>query len=905
MKKIKQLIILLFFLNFSYSQDGTLDLSFNNPVHLNNPAYNGFSSSSSSGGAEIFTTKILNNGKIAVYGDFDLYQGITTNKLAILNPNGSLDTSFNVGLGPDDVDRYNGSSSMICEQSDGKLIVVGNFTTFNGVSKKNIVRLNLDGTIDTSFNVGTATNGYIACVKIQSDGKILCGGEFTQFNGQNYASMVRLNSNGTIDTSFNIGLGFKSIINSFTEDGIIKSIDIQSDNKIIVGGKFLKFNNVTKINLVRLNANGSLDTSFNIGIGAGSNISDNTNNGQICKLICESSTNKIYITGTISSFNGNTCINLLRLNNDGTIDSTFNYTSVIGYNGLNSNGYIYDMNLQSNGKLLLGGEEISLGNCTGNYCNSLVQINSNGTIDNTFKCNFVGAYTNIYSIDSFNDFIIVSGQFTSVNYTPIRKGSIVKIKQDGLTDLSFNPNLGDNNDVPNFGASTYLNDGTIILNPSRSTNYIYPNGNTNGIYNERLTAGLIKINPNGTIVENEYNNFLSTDTSASCLTKDNSSNLIASVAMTKKIQQNGLIDNTFTATNPIIAPNFVNIFVYDHAVQNDNKIIIGGNFRYTFLGNTSYRQRIMRVNSNGTLDTSFNVGKGFNGTSVAGTEGYQVNSIQIIPNNKCIIGGSFTKYKDTDANSIICLNDNGSIDNTFNMGTGFNNEVRSIRYQSNLNKIIVVGKFTTYNTVNSNYIIRLNLDGTNDTTFTSPFNLESNDSRITNIEVQSDGKYLITGVFSNEIFIKRLNPNGSIDLTFYNNIITPLTYPYVSFTSDPIKNLSILPNNKILISGHFTHIDGVRRNGVAVLNNSSSMLTSQNFNDNLANDINIIPNPVIDKFKINTNYDEISIYTIDGKLIKKLIKNDEEIDISELNSNIYFLKIKINDSYYYKKIIKK
>lgn len=178
-------------------------------------------------------------------------------------------------------------------------------------------------------------------------------------------------------------------------------------------------------------------------------------------------------------------------------------------------------------------EEISLGNCTGNYCNSLVQINSNGTIDNTFKCNFVGAYTNIYSIDSFNDFIIVSGQFTSVNYTPIRKGSIVKIKQDGLTDLSFNPNLGDNNDVPNFGASTYLNGGTIILNPSRSTNYIYPNGNTNGIYNERLTAGLIKINPNGTIVENEYNNFLSTDTSASCLTKDNSSNLIASVAMTK------------------------------------------------------------------------------------------------------------------------------------------------------------------------------------------------------------------------------------------------------------------------------------------------------------------------------------------------------------------------------------
>ena len=82
----------------------------------------------SSAGAQVYTTKILNNGKIVVYGDFNVYQGITTNKLAILNPNGSLDTSFNVGLGPNYVSQDYGSSSMICEQSDGKLIVVGNFT---------------------------------------------------------------------------------------------------------------------------------------------------------------------------------------------------------------------------------------------------------------------------------------------------------------------------------------------------------------------------------------------------------------------------------------------------------------------------------------------------------------------------------------------------------------------------------------------------------------------------------------------------------------------------------------------------------------------------------------------------------------------------------------------------------
>lgn len=901
---MKNILLLLFLLpSFLHSQDGTIDLDFNHPVHLNNPIYNGFSSSNSSGGAKVYTTKILNNGKIVVYGDFDLYQGITTNKLAILNPDGSLDTSFNVGLGPNYVDQHYRSSSMICEQSDGKLIVVGNFTTFNGVSKKNIVRLNLDGTIDTSFNVGSSSNGYITCVKIQNDGKILCGGKFSQFNGQAYASMVRLNTNGTIDSSFNIGLGFKNTINSFTEDGIIKTIDIQNDNKIIVGGKFLKFNNIVKINLVRLNSNGTIDNSFNIGIGGGNNTTDGTNNGQIYRTIYDNSSNKIYLTGIINNFNGNPSFNLLRLNNDGTIDTTFNFTSTIGYNGLNSNGYIYDMNLQSNGKILLGGEGINLNNCTGNYCSRIIQINQDGTIDDTFDCKLVGAYTTVYSIDSLNDFIIISGQFTSVNFTPIYKGSIVKILQNGLTDLSFNPNLGTDAYAPVITSSINLNDGNILINPTYSTNYIYPNGNTNGIYNERITAGLLKITPTGTIFANEYNNFLNSNMYANCLTKDNSSSVIASVSTTRKIYENGLIDNTFSPTNSITAPNYVNIFVYDHAVQNDNKIIIGGNFRYTFLGNSSYRQRVMRVNSNGTLDTSFNVGKGINGTSVAGTEGYVVNSIQLLPDNKILLGGLFSNYNDNIVSNIVRLTETGTYDGTFNVGSGFNDEIKKIQYQSNTNKLIIVGKFNSYNNFNYNYIIRLNSDGTIDTSFTSPFNQGSNNSYISNLVIQPDGKYIISGLMDNIQFLKRLNTDGSIDNTFFNNTFLVENITYWNF--DIIKNISLLPNNKILITGRFSHINNVRRNGIALLNNDTT-LSEQNINDDILSKITIIPNPVINKFKINLfRYDNISIYSIEGKFIKKFKNNEEEFDISELKSGIYLLKIRINNSFYHKKLIKK
>lgn len=906
MKKIILAILILVVPFFLYSQDGTVDLTFNTPVHVNNPTYNGFGSSSSSGGAEVYTTKILNNGKIVVYGDFDLYQGITVNKLAILNPNGSLDTSFNVGLGPDDVDQEYGSSSMICEQSDGKLIVVGNFTTFNGVNKKNIVRLNLDGSIDTSFNVGTSSNGYITCVKLQNDGKILCGGKFSQFNGQAYSSMVRLNNNGTIDSSFNIGVGFKNVINSFTQEGIIKTIDIQNDNKIIVGGKFLKFNNFIKINLVRLNSNGSIDNSFNIGIGGGNNTTDGTYNGQIFRLIFDNSLNKIYLTGIINNFNGNPSFNVLRLNSDGTVDTTFNFNTIIGYNGLNSNGFIYDLNLQSNGKLLLGGKDIVLSNCTSNYCNTLVQINQDGTIDTSLNCKLVGAYTTIYSIDSFNDFIIVSGQFTSVNYTPIYKGSIVKVLQNGLTDLSFNPNLGTDPYNPVFTTSISLNDGNIIANPSKTVNYISPNGNTNGIYNERITAGLVKITPIGTIFENDYANFLTSNLYSNYLTKDNSSNLISSNNVTQKINENGLIDNSFMSTYSIIAPNNINIFVYDHAVQNDGKIIIGGNFKYTYLGNSTYRQRLMRVNTNGSLDTSFNVGKGINGASSVGTEGYFIGSIALVPDNKIVLGGVFTNYDNNIVSNIVRVNSNGSFDPTFNSGTAFNNKVYKIIYQQNINKLIVSGRFTSYNSINSNYIIRLNSDGTIDNTFTSPFTSGSNNSHIINIIIQPDNKYIISGVVNNIEFLKRLNPDGTIDTTFADNSFTTsvITYWPNPVENNLIRNISLLPNNKILISGRFDHINNVRRDGIAVLNNSST-LSNDGFDNNSSNIIYLYPNPVFDKFKLNSLYEEVSLYSIEGRFIKKFNNNETEFDVTDLKSGIYLLKIKGQNTFSHIKLIKK
>ena len=348
------------------------------------------------------------------------------------------------------------------------------------------------------------------------------------------------------------------------------------------------------------------------------------------------------------------------------------------------------------------------------------------------------------------------------------------------------------------------------------------------------------------------------------------------------------------------------ITVNSIVIQNDGKIIIGGNFRYTYAGNNSYRQRLMRVNTDGTLDTSFNVGKGINGTSVAGTEGYFINSIALVPNNKIVLGGVFTNYNDNEVSNIVRLNSNGSFDPTFNSGTAFNNNVYKIIYQQDIDKLIVTGRFTSYNSINSNYIIRLNSDGTIDSTFTSPFTVGSTTSHVINIVIQPDNKYIISGVINGIEFLKRLNSNGTIDYTFADNTFTAArtSFWYNPVENDLIKNISLLPNNKILISGKFDHINNVRRDGIAVLNNSPS-LSSDSFDNNFFDNVYLYPNPVFDKFQLNSLYEEVSIYSIEGRFIKKFNQNETEFNVSELKPSIYLLKIKNLDTFKYMKFIKK
>ncbi|PYS99854.1 MAG: hypothetical protein DMF63_10195, partial [Acidobacteria bacterium] len=121
-----------------------------------------------------------------------------------------------------------------------------------------LVRLNTDGTVDSGFSIGTAANNAIFKVAIQVDGKIVIGGDFATFNTVAKSRMVRLEANGAIDATFDTGAGF---------GGRVKDFALQTDGKIVAVGGFTTFNAVARLRAARLNSNGSLDTTFDPGVG--------------------------------------------------------------------------------------------------------------------------------------------------------------------------------------------------------------------------------------------------------------------------------------------------------------------------------------------------------------------------------------------------------------------------------------------------------------------------------------------------------------------------------------------------------------------------------------------------------------------------------------------------------------
>jgi len=150
-------------------------------------------------------------------------------------------------------------------QPDGKILVAGNFLGSIGHAQFLVIRYNSNGTLDNTFasnGIAAVDFGVDAVaygIAIQSDGKIVVVGSEWTNNGD--FAVARLNTDGTLDNSFGVFGRTNTDPNGLSTD-VARSVAIQTDGKIVVAGYTTNPHN-DGISVVRYNSNGSLDNSFN------------------------------------------------------------------------------------------------------------------------------------------------------------------------------------------------------------------------------------------------------------------------------------------------------------------------------------------------------------------------------------------------------------------------------------------------------------------------------------------------------------------------------------------------------------------------------------------------------------------------------------------------------------------
>jgi len=786
------------------------------------------------------------DGKIIAGGFFTQYSGSSVNRIIRINPDGTLDTSFNIGTGCDN------TVTDIGVQSDGKIIAIGTFATYSGSTSNRIVRINTDGTRDTSFNVGTGFNGQNNRIRIQSDGKILVGGGSTTYSGSTQNYITRINTDGTRDTSFNIGTGFNALVNGLaiqpngnivvagnftTYSGsstnttrIIRLNDSGSQdtsfvtgtgfnlivynlalepttNKIVVVGSFTAYSGSAINRIVRINTDGTRDTSFNVGTGF-------TNSDSIRNHLSIQSDNKIYVGVPSLSYSGSSIGEFARINPSGTLDTTFigypgtspayytgfqsyvstvfisgssiyfggNFASYFGTYGLiriNPDGtqdttfqmgraisnIPFTVVTQSDGKFLIGGQSINT--YSGSSVSNFFRVNTDGTLDTTFQPGTINGIVTGITVQP-DEKIVAIGSFTSVSGSTYNR--IVRVNPNGTLDPTFN--VGTGLDV----MSAVVGQSAIQSLPD---NRIYVTTPSLTTYSGSYTGNFLRINPSGALdptfpTTSGYFNipvggFITNGAGGYSILLSGSSvfiggggfDLYKQVFVNRgiMIDSTGAISSSFNiGVNTSTGLGF-NTTIRTWATQSDGKILAGGDF-VQYSGSSTNTVRIIRLNRNGTQDTSFVTGVGFNST---------VYDLRVQPDDKIIAVGAFTSYSGSATSGIVRINTNGTRDATFNVGTGLTGGVdgRHCKIQPD-GKIVVVGAFTAYSGSAINRIVRINTDGTRDTSFNVGVGFPG---AAESVILQPDGKILVAGQFisysgSTQNRITRINTDGTRDTTF-------------------------------------------------------------------------------------------------------------------------------------------
>lgn len=687
--------------------------------------------------------------------------------------------------------NLNDRSYGVAVQSDGKVISVGysiNSTTREDFS---VTRTNPDGSLDVTFSDDgkftfdldstrtSARDDYARDVVIQPDGKILIAGETNSNSGGWNIALIRLNYDGSIDRGFgNRGKIITNLPNN--RNDFAKAIVLQPDGKIIVAGYSNRLTTLNDFVLVRYLSDGTLDTNFN---GTGIVTTDiSTNQNDLAFDAALQSDGKIVVAGYTATASQANNFAVVRYNIDGSLDAAFGGNGKVTADiAAGSDDFARGVALQADGKIVAAGWSGS------DY--AVTRFNTTGTLDTTFSLD--GLLTTNFGKNSVDNAKSVVVQPDGKIIAAGRSRSdfaLARYNSDGTLD------------------TTFANNGLFVRNEGGSS----VNGAADG-------GNAVALAPDGKI-------FVSGDAYNSPQNYD---------FAIMRLNSNGTLDTGFDGADGMLSTDLNNAsedFGRAAVLQPDGRIIVAGSSNPV---NGARVVALARYNSNGLLDSSFG-NSGIVLTDIANTNSENATAVAVQANGKIVVAGETSITGDF---LVIRYNSNGSLDTGFGAGGIVKTNLdggdlaRALVIQPD-GKILVAG--TTFY-VNSKFaVVRYNIDGTLDTNFgvggavTVDFRTANATEESNSVILQPDGKIILAGLAptssTNDDFgLVRLNSDGSLDSSFDGD--GKLTTDFLQ-NADAAKAAALQPDGKILVAGESYDISTSQDFAVARYNQNGSLDTT-------------------------------------------------------------------------------
>jgi uncharacterized delta-60 repeat protein len=706
------------------------------------------------------------DGKILIGGDFTSVSpnggaAVTRNRIARLNPDGTLDAAFNPNA--------NGGVYTIVVQADGKILVGGYFTGVGGQPRNRIARLDATTGLADSFDPNA--NEGVYTIAVQADGKILAGGFFHGTNsigGQTRDWFARLDPTTGLADSFDPHANF-----------FVYAIVVQADGKILVGGAFGGPNSIggkDRNCIARLDPTTGLADSFNGNAG-----NPGTNSG--VTVIALQADGKVLVAGRFTIIGGQSRKGFARL--DPTTGSADSFdpnlvNTVPGYEAALS-----AIMIQADGKILVGGFFTDIG---GQTRHSIARLDPTTGQADSFDPNaaYGGSIATVFAIAAQADGkLVVGGSFSRISGQT--RNNLARLETDGRADQTLDANL-------NFGVNVFATatqpDGKILIG---------------GQFTQVLGVNRINIarlNADGTLDAG-----FQADTSgivrAIALQTDGQVLVGGEFTNVSGVNRNNIARLDRATGLPDSFDPDANGTINSIAVQTDGKILAAGDFNGANSIGGQTRNRIARLDPETGLADSFDPDANF-----------VVQTIAVQADGKILAGGDFhgtNSIGGQSRNFIARLDPVTGLADSFDPNA--NETVYAIAVQAD-GAILAGGVFDFIGGQPRRYIARL--DATSGLVGPSTFN-PNPDGRVQTIAVQADGKILAGGFFG---FFGGATRNhiARVDQIF------GLADSFDANANQGVSSIAVQADGKILAGGSFTTIGGQPRNLFARLSNDTASL---------------------------------------------------------------------------------